>query len=267
MEIPNLGKHCAQEHCNQLDFLPLQCRCGKVFCSEHLNTHIQTCIESKFLSEDELRTIENIFICSKQGCKERSVVPLVCQRCKKHFCIHHRHLTECEEKSKTEIEKERERYAEPVRQFQEAKAAVDKEIENSLSQAKKKHKNKEMAAKVQLMKIKNKASGQKSIPTTDRVYFNIILPQNVDKAVKSIPVFVSKTWSLGRAIDAVADECKLQNNNNKSTGPRLRLFKSDDKNIVSSNMALNFGSLISDKVIVDGEDLIIEYVDDNCQSL
>jgi len=267
MEIPSLGKHCAENHCKQLDFLPLQCRCGKVFCSEHLNSHAQTCIESKFLSEDELKKIENIFVCSKDGCKERSVVPLICQRCMKHFCIQHRHLTECNEKSEKEIEKEKERYAEPVRQFNAAKAVVDKQVESSLNQAKKKPKNRELAAKLQLMKIKNKATGQKSIPTTDRVYFSVNLPQNVDKTVKIVPVFVSKSWSLGRTIDAIADECKLQNNNNKSTGKKLRIFRTDDKNIISNDMSVILSSLISHKVIVDGEDLIIEYVDDDCLSL
>lgn len=261
MEYPNLGKQCAEDDCNQLDFLPLQCQCGKVFCSKHLTIHVQTCRESRILTEDELKTIENIFVCSKEGCKERSVIPLVCQRCKKHFCVKHRHLTECEEISREELEKQKEKYAQPVRQFNDAKAAVDKQIENSLSEAKKKTKNRGMAAKLQLMKIKNKASGQKSIPSTDRVYFNVALPQGDESTVKAVPVFVSKTWSLGRTIDAIADECKLPNFNNKSTAKKLRLFRTDDKNIVSSDMSQILGNLISDKVLVDGDDVLVDYVD------
>ncbi|CAG9764081.1 unnamed protein product [Ceutorhynchus assimilis] len=263
MELPNLGKRCADDHCKQLDFLPLQCRCGKIFCSEHLNCHAQTCTKSRFLAEDELKKIENIFVCSREGCKERSVVPLICQRCEKHFCIQHRHLAQCQEKSPEEQAKEKEKYFEPVKQFNKAKAVVDKQVENSLAEAKKKSKNKEMAAKLQLMKIKNKAIGQKNIPPADRVYFNI----HIQSLGRDVPVFVSKTWSLGRVIDAVAEECKLQNNNHKGNEKKLRLFKKDDKKIVFGNLTATLSGLLADKVIVDGEDLIIEYVSDTCISL
>lgn len=34
--FPDLGKHCSQESCNQLDFLPFSCDgCDKFFCAEH----------------------------------------------------------------------------------------------------------------------------------------------------------------------------------------------------------------------------------------
>ena len=54
-------------------------------------------------------------------------------------------------------------------------------------------KNQKMAAKVQLMKLKMKAQGQKSIPTDDKVFFGI---KSQKKDMK--PVFVSKKWSLGK---------------------------------------------------------------------
>lgn len=35
-EFPDLGKHCAVEDCNLIDFLPFNCdRCNKVYCLEH----------------------------------------------------------------------------------------------------------------------------------------------------------------------------------------------------------------------------------------
>jgi predicted nucleic acid binding AN1-type Zn finger protein len=34
--FPDLGAHCDDPNCNQLDFLPFECDgCGKVFCTEH----------------------------------------------------------------------------------------------------------------------------------------------------------------------------------------------------------------------------------------
>lgn len=52
-----------------------------------------------------------------------------------------------------------------------------------------------MANKVQLMRIKNKATGLKTIPVADRVYFNVYHPGNSEKVS---PIFVSKAWSVGK---------------------------------------------------------------------
>lgn len=128
MELPALDKQCNEKDCNQLDFLPLQCKCGKLFCSHHFNTHVRSCETSRFLSEDELKKIENVSVCSYSECKENLIVPIVCERCKKSFCVKHRHLQECKERDADSIAAEKERYAAPARQFQEAKASVDKEV-------------------------------------------------------------------------------------------------------------------------------------------
>ncbi|KAJ8965907.1 hypothetical protein NQ314_003848 [Rhamnusium bicolor] len=86
-------------------------------------------------------------------------------------------------------------------------------LENKLLEAKKKEKNKDMAIKVQLMRLKNKATGAKTIPSTNRVYFNVYHPKKQPE--KTMAVFVSNQWTVGRAIDAIAQELHLQNNNNK----------------------------------------------------
>ncbi|KAL1488048.1 hypothetical protein ABEB36_015418 [Hypothenemus hampei] len=242
MELPQIGKHCANEQCKQLDFLPLQCSCGKVFCSKHLRSHVETCTSVRTLKDDELKLIENVFVCSKDDCKERSVVPLTCSRCKKHFCIKHRHLTECEEKSQEEVQNEKEKFARPIREFHQAKAIVDKQVETTLAKAK----NKETALKVQLMKLKGRAKGVKTIPSTDRLYFNVLTSNG-----NSFPVFVSKTWSLGRALDAIALECKLSNSN------KLVLLRKEGRTIIFNNLSDILSHLIDKQLIINGEDLII----------
>lgn len=136
-------------------------------------------------------------------------------------------------------------------------------MENNLNEAKKKEKSKSMANKLQLMRIKNKATGSNTIPTSDRVYFNIIFRQND----KIWPVFVSKTWSVGRIIDAIAVECKLRNNNNKSTEKKLRLFKQDNKQLITKNLSTCMVELLNCGHIIDGETLIIEYVDEFCDCI
>jgi predicted nucleic acid binding AN1-type Zn finger protein len=42
--FPDLGKHCSQESCNQLDFLPFHCDgCDKFFCAEHRSYRDHKC--------------------------------------------------------------------------------------------------------------------------------------------------------------------------------------------------------------------------------
>ncbi|KAH1000713.1 AN1-type zinc finger protein 1 [Dendroctonus ponderosae] len=257
MELPGLGERCTVNECLQLDFLPLRCQCGKVFCSQHLQSHSQTCSKSRMLTEDELKCFDNVLVCSQDGCKDHSIVPMICPRCAKHFCIKHRHLTTCQDKTQEELQLEKDKFLQPARQFEQAKTLVDQQIQRRLAEGRKKPKSKELADKVQLMKIKNKATGLKTIPVLDKVYFNIHVPGKV------VPVFVSKNWSLGRAIDAIADECKLPNNNNKSNEKKLRLFRerhASDPQIISDDMSKRLSSLLAEKALVDGEDLVIQYV-------
>lgn len=113
------------------------------------------------------------------------------------------------------------------------------------------------------MRLKNKATGLKTIPTTDRVYFNIQRKEKNDFT----PVFVSKTWSLGRAIDGIATELKLQNHNNKTAALKLRLFKKEDFKILSTDLSQTLEQLLKSGVIIDGDTLLLEYVSDDCVSL
>nr|CAH7759323.1 unnamed protein product [Callosobruchus chinensis] len=254
MELPSLGKQCADTTCHQLDFLPLNCKCGKIFCSDHFKIHTQICQVSRNLTEEELKQIENVFVCSHPNCTERSVVPLVCERCHKHFCIKHRHLTECEEKSAEKIAAEKEKYHAPVRKFNEAKDIVDKQLESKLEAAKKKVKNRATANKVQLMKLKGKAVGLKSVPQTNRLYFNVSTVNSGTE--KSVAIFVSNQWSLGRAIDGIADEMKLQNNNNKSENACEQFSEGKLHDVMTKN-ELEYYFQTSDKDLVPQYEMLI----------
>ena len=48
MELLDKGKHCQEEFCHQIDFLPMQCKaCKKHFCSEHFKYEAHRCTESE----------------------------------------------------------------------------------------------------------------------------------------------------------------------------------------------------------------------------
>nr|KAF6350593.1 zinc finger AN1-type containing 2A [Myotis myotis] len=127
MEFPDLGKHCAEETCKQLDFLPLKCDvCEQDFCKDHFTYAAHKCpfaykkdvqvpvcplcnrpipvkkgeIPDVVVGEHMDRDCrcrpgkkEKVFTfrCSKKGCKKKEMLPVACDQCHGNFCIQHRH--------------------------------------------------------------------------------------------------------------------------------------------------------------------------------
>jgi len=264
MELPNVGKQCEEPTCKQLDFLPLQCKCHKVFCSEHYALHIQDCAAmQEHFKVANLDRKSGMWTCSHPDCKEKSLVPLICEKCHQHFCVAHRHVTECYKEDPAVRNAAIAKMKAPIVEFNAAKAKVDEELDKNFEAVIKKgssnKKKNEMAMKVQLMRIKNKATGQKSIPSADRVYFNVITPKQCGESRKA--VFVAKTWSVGRAIDAIADECKVPNKNNVANAEKLRLFTDLQENATYlEDLSQIINDLMHDNQLIDGQNLRLEYV-------
>ena len=119
-------------------------------------------------------------------------------------------------------------------------------------------KKQKMAAKVQLMKLKMKAQGSKSIPMDERIYFGIKSATNKDMK----PVFVSIKWSLGKVLDSVASLIGLENKNNVSGAAKLKLFKSIDGQVPANELDVGLESLLKSEELFNGDTLIIDYVQD-----
>ncbi|KAK3576423.1 hypothetical protein CHS0354_025184 [Potamilus streckersoni] len=128
MEIPNLGEHCGNTDCKQLDFLPMKCdACSNIFCKDHIHYASHSCPESykkdnqvpvcplcnKVLplkSKDEVpdvvvgqhidsdcqsdpaRERRKIYTnkCFFKGCKKKELIPVRCEKCQNNFCLRHR---------------------------------------------------------------------------------------------------------------------------------------------------------------------------------
>ncbi|XP_053550331.1 AN1-type zinc finger protein 2A isoform X2 [Bombina bombina] len=128
MEFPDLGKHCSESTCKQLDFLPLKCdACEDVFCKDHFNYNRHKC-PSSFKKNvqvpicplcrapvpvkkgespdvavgqhidmncnfDPAKRKQKIFTnrCLKAGCKKKELFKIVCDQCQNNFCVSHRH--------------------------------------------------------------------------------------------------------------------------------------------------------------------------------
>lgn len=65
---------------------------------------------------------------------------------------------------------------------------------------------------------------------------------------------------LGKVIDAIAQECKLKNNNNQSNSLKLRLFMKDNGILVSNNMAIKLEDLLKENKFINGDSLSMSYV-------
>jgi len=118
-----------------------------------------------------------------------------------------------------------------------------------------------MAQQIRLMKLKGKALGDNKIPTDDRIYFSIHPPLKNNHAIPAVPLFTSKTWTIGRTIDLFAVRLKIENRNDKSNSPKLRLFKLENGEHLSNKMDLVIGRMVTDGLIFNGDSLILHYTD------
>ncbi|KAF9081426.1 zinc finger, AN1-type domain [Mortierella sp. GBA35] len=130
MEFPSIGKHCSDKTCSQLDFLPFTCQyCKQIYCQDHWRLEGHTCSNKEAASLQDQRvpicplcdkpvpvkrgedpnlrmeqhiaagcpepattTSKPIYTnsCNAKGCKNRSMVPVVCQSCRLNYCLKHR---------------------------------------------------------------------------------------------------------------------------------------------------------------------------------
>lgn len=118
-----------------------------------------------------------------------------------------------------------------------------------------------MAQQIRLMKLKGKALGDNKIPINDRVYFSVHPPMKDSRAISAVSLFTSKTWTVGRTIDLFAVRLKIENRNDKSNAPKLRLFKLEDGKHLSNQMDLVIGRMVTDGLVFNGDSLILHYVD------
>lgn len=107
---------------------------------------------------------------------------------------------------------------------------------------------------VELANIRRAAKGDSKVSQEDRIYIYAIYinsPSNGDKSEdiefskldvheKRVPLWISKKWPVGRALDSIAERMGIQNTNNSSSdsAEKLYIFKSkDDKPLLMESSA------------------------------
>ena len=265
MELPDLGKHCFVSDCKQLDFLPFECTyCSMTFCKEHFGLESHGCEKKPNNTVTEKRRNEDVYMCSVNGCCKTELAPIRCSRCDVQVCLSHR-AEQDHACSKFELPKER---MVKTREVVETIAKKNEEGREAASNKAKLHRNpkaQRMAAKVQLMKLKQKSKGDQSLPAEERIYFRVILPKG-GKGGPPVGAFVSRKWSMGRVIDALASSCGVQNRNNVTGAKKLRVFRFQDGHNLCTELEKPIEQFVEGEQVFNGDSVVLEYMDEELVS-
>ena len=250
MEFPELGTQCTMNDCHQLDFLPITCsHCSQTFCKIHSLPFDHSCVvykDTTVSTHTENQNEIQAHMCSLPTCCSKELVPMLCPHCKLHFCLQHRH----------QVDHQCSKYEKPKEIMPETSKLVDEIV--AKNQEKKPirqgAKSEKLAAKVQLMKLKQNSKGLKELPVPERAYFLVKLPLGK----KDEALFVSNLWSIGKCIDNIASLCQVPNHNNNSSKPQLNLYTSSD-NCVSNRKDVSVKSLMENETLFNGQSLWLKY--------
>ncbi|CAL4162091.1 unnamed protein product, partial [Meganyctiphanes norvegica] len=249
-----IGQHCGVSLCHQLDFLPFKCKfCNMILCKDHRLPQYHGCTGDfdKFLKEKP-DSVTYSYACQHGGCNGGELTPVICSGCKKNFCLAHRH----------QVDHKCTAYNEPTNPLAEAAQKMEtitSKMSTSVSSKGQGRKNDKLAAKVQLMKLKQKSDGTSGLPQEERLYFLVMLPTVLQNKAKTHSVYVSHYWTVGRAVDAIADLAKVPNRNNVVDADKLTLFRVSDGSSLGA-MDVQLKTLVDDQQLYNGQSLILEYV-------
>jgi hypothetical protein len=188
----------------------------------HYSSENHNCIHeanygNEIPSKSENVVKDDVFICSVKGCGQIKTIHILCDKCQRSFCLKHREHDCTIEMSPVTSKGTSSSH---VRGNQSASPA--KPVKRGAHSS-------SLAAKVALMKLKQLAKGNESIPQNERMYYNVILPQENDS--NPHPTFVSKVWTIGKVIDVLASQYKLKNTNDVVHSKKLRILINDEESL------------------------------------
>ncbi|NWZ68239.1 ZFAN1 protein, partial [Acrocephalus arundinaceus] len=245
------------------DFLPFVCDgCSGIFCLQHRSLDAHECSEVNIRNSSVKPDQHRSYPCSYNDCNRKELLPVLCPYCEKHFCLRHRHQSDhaCE---KLDTPKPRMAATQQFNDHTNRNNIISdsKKRDEVKSKKCKGAKHSETAAKVALMKLKMHAYGDKSLPQTERIYFQVFLPKGNKE--KSKPMFFCSKWSIGKVVDFAASLASLKNDNNKSTSQKLRLCHSASGEVLPFEHTLETWLSDKDYPLYNGGSIILEYLDNN----
>ncbi|KAH8117156.1 hypothetical protein DFH11DRAFT_1851374 [Phellopilus nigrolimitatus] len=243
MDLPVIGAHCARKDCNELDLLPIRCRCDQLFCRQHVFPDLHNCsyventpVEPITVDDSADRKKRETALCSLEECSKPSLesrvansadrtgrVPAVCIQCSRSFCAEHRFPTShsCPG-SMTSVAPRNEAAKALLAKYFSSQSAESKPSSVSptsspaltLKTAKNEKKSEQMR-KIQWMKMRQSAlpgdlkTDRAPIDMSERIYVQVKLA-NTD----AYKVFwFCKTISTGRAFDLLQQRLAVSSSN------------------------------------------------------
>lgn len=201
-ELMDIGEHCA--FCGQIDFLPFKCSCKQTFCKLHRAPEAHQCefttkpINREIIRTDHLPPSQSLF-------PDRSNITIPLKISQENTIIHNTKPSALNKLKKF---------------FSNNKKSLKSNPTNPSKKL------------IELSKLKSIAKGDSKIPVSERIYLWVQVIDNENDKFDSIiknPIFISRSWPIGRALDSIASELNLKNKNNRTTdqSQKLNLFKQD----------------------------------------
>ncbi|KAF6764923.1 hypothetical protein DFP72DRAFT_869596 [Ephemerocybe angulata] len=229
MDLLQVGAHCSLPSCNLNDFLPIRCKCGNVFCRDHIlpDAHACSAVSTEYdPTTSDGKDGEKLKRCDVESCNKPSLYAFTteperetCEKCHKAFCVDHRYV-DTHGCSPKQIE------TPAGSSTSSARALLEKNFGSKLassSSAKPKAPLKKKLPtdptklaqyrKVQLMKMKHSAipadvkDTPTSVPSTLRLIVNVGYG-DVEKAF-----WFRNTVSTGKAVDLLTSQFKIATSN------------------------------------------------------
>lgn len=280
MELHHIGKNCIV--CNRNDYLPFKCtHCDKIVCIDHRTNHGVECPLNRLSFETNKINDGNSSGSIKQSCDYCKKITLKvelteCKYCNTFNCLYHRHQVQhvCPQlaigqdniRKETEEKIKRQKIA-----LDNLKTKISKPEEPKISsQSKIKHfdpKKRNLAKRIQIMKIKQTARGPPNINEEDKLYFEILFKHEPksplsdrEKDGKRVRVYTTSNYTLGRMIDWCSDELNLKNKNHVLEASQLVFMKERDDNELSIlDSQVGFSHYLEKGILEDGDELIMSY--------
>ncbi|KAI0781303.1 hypothetical protein BD413DRAFT_464481 [Trametes elegans] len=265
--LAQIGAHCALSSCNLNDFLPIRCRCDRVFCRDHISPDSHACpllAQQPFEPSEPLAKLQR---CAAQSCNKPSLEayianaqdtadrsPALCPGCRKAFCAQHRepssHSCTPAEPLEPAAGKNAAAKALLAKHFKSPTGAAVSGPSRA-SGAPPNPKKLAQQRQVAVMKMRHKAKPADpkdtaaSVPIDQRLHVKV-RRADADEASEQIFWFRKTIWT-GRAVDVLASQFKMAITN---TQPLKILYTNDE----GTSVTLRTDQTLADQ-IPDGASL------------
>lgn len=161
--------------------------------------------------------------CSYKGCRNKEILKLRCEHCRKQFCVAHReHGCVFSDAKPTKSNNSNNSSTSGKTGGGDSSSFAAQMSERVRNLMKNLHSKKKKNPQQQKMVMKQQAKGDPKLDLEKRFYVEVHFPY--DSKVKPMWVYLNKNFSVGKSVDIICDLGKITNRNDKPGQPKLYLF-------------------------------------------